>query len=188
MTPAATRSRSRAGTRSSGRRERDADGAVLRAGVRHAARGVLGSGERQPRPPRLRAQGGKVRFVIKGADSPESPVADHHRKHGDGVLDVALEVPDVDKCVAHARAAGATVPGAARHQRRARHGAHRGIKAYGDTRTRWWTAPVTRPVPAGYVPKSSAGQARSPRSSPSTTSSATSSSAPWTSGWTSITG
>jgi 4-hydroxyphenylpyruvate dioxygenase len=52
---------------------------------------------------------GSVRFVVKGAVSPDSPVADHHRRHGDGVLDVALEVPDVDKCVAHARAAGARV-------------------------------------------------------------------------------
>jgi len=49
---------------------------------------------------------GAVRFVIKGAAAPSSPIADHHRRHGDGVLDVALEVPDVDKCVAHARAAG----------------------------------------------------------------------------------
>jgi 4-hydroxyphenylpyruvate dioxygenase len=41
--------------------------------------------------------------------SPDSPVADHHRRHGDGVLDVALEVPDVDRCVAQARAAGARI-------------------------------------------------------------------------------
>jgi 4-hydroxyphenylpyruvate dioxygenase len=52
---------------------------------------------------------GTVRFVVKGAVAPDSPVADHHRKHGDGVIDVALEVPDVDKCVAHARTAGAHV-------------------------------------------------------------------------------
>jgi 4-hydroxyphenylpyruvate dioxygenase len=52
---------------------------------------------------------GSVRFVVKGAVSPDSPVADHHRRHGDGVADVALEVPDVDRCVAHARAAGARV-------------------------------------------------------------------------------
>jgi 4-hydroxyphenylpyruvate dioxygenase len=52
---------------------------------------------------------GSVRFVIKGAVGPDSPVAEHHQQHGDGVMDVALEVPDVDKCVAHARAAGATV-------------------------------------------------------------------------------
>jgi len=52
---------------------------------------------------------GSVRFVVKGAVSPGGPVADHHRRHGDGVLDVALEVPDVDRCVDHARAAGARV-------------------------------------------------------------------------------
>jgi 4-hydroxyphenylpyruvate dioxygenase len=52
---------------------------------------------------------GDVRFVIKGAADPASPLADHHRRHGDGVIDVALEVPDVDKCVAHARGAGARV-------------------------------------------------------------------------------
>jgi 4-hydroxyphenylpyruvate dioxygenase len=52
---------------------------------------------------------GATRFVIKGAASPSSPLADHHRRHGDGVIDVALEVPDVDRCVAHARATGARV-------------------------------------------------------------------------------
>jgi 4-hydroxyphenylpyruvate dioxygenase len=52
---------------------------------------------------------GSVRFVVKGAVSADSPVADHHRRHGDGVVDVALEVPDVDRCVDHARAAGARV-------------------------------------------------------------------------------
>jgi 4-hydroxyphenylpyruvate dioxygenase len=52
---------------------------------------------------------GAVRFVVKGAADPLSPLADHHRRHGDGVADVALEVPDVDKCVAHARAAGARI-------------------------------------------------------------------------------
>jgi 4-hydroxyphenylpyruvate dioxygenase len=52
---------------------------------------------------------GLARFVIKGAASPSSPLADHHRRHGDGVLDIALEVLDVDKCVAHARAAGARI-------------------------------------------------------------------------------
>jgi 4-hydroxyphenylpyruvate dioxygenase len=52
---------------------------------------------------------GAVRFVLTGAVSPASPVADHHRRHGDGISDIALEVPDVDRCVAHARAQGATV-------------------------------------------------------------------------------
>ena len=52
---------------------------------------------------------GSIRFVIKGAVDPDSPLADHHRRHGDGVVDIALEVPDVDRCIAQARAAGATV-------------------------------------------------------------------------------
>ncbi len=52
---------------------------------------------------------GSARFVIIGAVSADSPYADHHRRHGDGVIDLALEVPDVDRCIAHARASGATV-------------------------------------------------------------------------------
>jgi 4-hydroxyphenylpyruvate dioxygenase len=52
---------------------------------------------------------GSARFVIIGAVDPASVYADHHRRHGDGVIDLALEVPDVDRCVAHARAQGATV-------------------------------------------------------------------------------
>src|SRR3984957_5155183 len=34
---------------------------------------------------------GAVRFVVKGAVSADSAIADHHRRHGDGVMDVALE-------------------------------------------------------------------------------------------------
>ncbi len=52
---------------------------------------------------------GSIRFVINGAVDPKSPLADHHRTHGDGVVDIALEVPDVDKCIAQARSAGAKV-------------------------------------------------------------------------------
>jgi len=52
---------------------------------------------------------GAVRFVLKGAVDPSSPIADHHRRHGDGIIDIALEVPDVDKCIAQAHAQGATV-------------------------------------------------------------------------------
>jgi 4-hydroxyphenylpyruvate dioxygenase len=52
---------------------------------------------------------GAIRFELRGAVDPASPLADHHRAHGDGVVDIALEVPDVDRCVAHARAQGATV-------------------------------------------------------------------------------
>jgi 4-hydroxyphenylpyruvate dioxygenase len=52
---------------------------------------------------------GSIRFVVNGAVDPDSELADHHRRHGDGVVDIALEVPDVDRCIAQARAAGATV-------------------------------------------------------------------------------
>jgi 4-hydroxyphenylpyruvate dioxygenase len=52
---------------------------------------------------------GSIRFVVNGAVDPGSELADHHRRHGDGVVDIALEVPDVDRCVAQARKTGATV-------------------------------------------------------------------------------
>ena len=52
---------------------------------------------------------GSIRFVVKGAVSPDSPLIAHHTAHGDGVVDISLEVPDVDKCIARAKAAGATV-------------------------------------------------------------------------------
>ncbi len=52
---------------------------------------------------------GSIKFVVTGAVDPVSPLADHHRRHGDGVVDIALEVPDVDRCIAQARSAGATV-------------------------------------------------------------------------------
>ncbi|MFF0815874.1 4-hydroxyphenylpyruvate dioxygenase [Rhodococcus sp. NPDC003318] len=54
-------------------------------------------------------ESGSVRFVLTGAVDPTSALADHHRRHGDGVVDLALEVLDVDRCVAHARAHGAVV-------------------------------------------------------------------------------
>ena len=78
---------------------------------------------------------GSVRFVIKGAVAPDSAIADHHRAHGDGVIDVALEVPDVDRCVAHARSAGARILSEP-HDESDDHGTVRvaAIAAYGDTR------------------------------------------------------
>ena len=78
---------------------------------------------------------GAVRFVLKGAVSPASPVADHHRRHGDGISDIALEVPDVDRCIAHALAQGATVLEEP-HDVSDDHGTVRmaAIAAYGETR------------------------------------------------------
>jgi 4-hydroxyphenylpyruvate dioxygenase len=52
---------------------------------------------------------GSIKFVLKGAVSPDSPLIAHHAKHGDGVLDIGLEVPDVDQCIAQAKAVGARI-------------------------------------------------------------------------------
>ena len=52
---------------------------------------------------------GSIKFVIKGAVDPNSELVEHHRKHGDGVVDIALEVPDVDKCIDQARSVGAKI-------------------------------------------------------------------------------
>jgi 4-hydroxyphenylpyruvate dioxygenase len=52
---------------------------------------------------------GKARFVITGEVRAGSPVGASVAAHGDGVADLAIEVPDVDKAVEHARAEGATV-------------------------------------------------------------------------------
>ncbi|MFR9724863.1 4-hydroxyphenylpyruvate dioxygenase [Streptomyces sp. MS19] len=78
---------------------------------------------------------GAIRFVVKGGVDPASPLLDHHRRHGDGVVDIALEVPDVDRCVAHARVQGATVVEEP-HDLADEHGTVRvaAIAAYGDTR------------------------------------------------------
>jgi 4-hydroxyphenylpyruvate dioxygenase len=102
-------------------------------------------------------QSGSCRFVIKGGVAPDSTLLDHHRAHGDGVLDIALEVPDVDTCIRQARSAGATVvqePTDVTDE----HGTVRmaSIQAYGDTvhslvdRSRY-----TGPYLPGYVERSS---------------------------------
>jgi 4-hydroxyphenylpyruvate dioxygenase len=54
-------------------------------------------------------ESGGARFVINGAVDPASPLVAVHSKHGDGISDISLQVTDVDRCIAHARATGATV-------------------------------------------------------------------------------
>jgi 4-hydroxyphenylpyruvate dioxygenase len=54
-------------------------------------------------------ESGAVRFVIKGGVDPESAIIAHQHTHGDGIIDIALEVPDVDRCVEWARDLGATI-------------------------------------------------------------------------------
>jgi len=78
---------------------------------------------------------GSARFVVKGGVAPDSPLLDHHRAHGDGVVDLALEVADVDQCVEHARAQGATILDEP-HDVSDSHGTVRmaAIATYGETR------------------------------------------------------
>ncbi|MEJ8281088.1 4-hydroxyphenylpyruvate dioxygenase [Pseudonocardia spirodelae] len=100
---------------------------------------------------------GAIRFEVRGAVDPDSPLADHHRRHGDGVADIALEVPDVDRCIAHARTAGATVlieP----HDVSDEHGTVRtaAIATYGETRhTLVDRSRYTGPHLPGHVARSS---------------------------------
>jgi 4-hydroxyphenylpyruvate dioxygenase len=78
---------------------------------------------------------GSIRFVLKGAVDPDSPLVAHHARHGDGVVDISLEVPNVDKCIAQAKRAGATVLEEP-HDVKDEHGTVRvaAIAAYGETR------------------------------------------------------
>jgi 4-hydroxyphenylpyruvate dioxygenase len=100
---------------------------------------------------------GATRFVLKGAVDPSSALADHHRRHGDGIVDIALEVPDVDRCIAHARAQGATVLEEP-HDITDEHGTVRtaAIATYGETRHSLVDrSRYTGPYLPGYVARSS---------------------------------
>jgi len=77
---------------------------------------------------------GSARFLITGAVHAGAPGADLVAKHSDGIADIALAVPDVDKAYAHAVSAGArgvTEP----HDLTDGHGTVRvaSIATYGDT-------------------------------------------------------
>ncbi|HET8615399.1 MAG TPA: 4-hydroxyphenylpyruvate dioxygenase [Actinomycetales bacterium] len=105
---------------------------------------------------------GSCRFVIKGGVAPDSPLLDHHRAHGDGVVDIALEVPDVDKCIAQAKAAGATVLEEP-HDVSDEHGTVRmaAIAAYGDTRhSLVQRGDYSGPYLPGYVARTSTFEKR----------------------------
>ena len=78
---------------------------------------------------------GSARFVLRGAVDPDSPLVAHHARHGDGVDDISLEVPDVDRCIAQARRVGARVLDEP-HDVSDEHGTVRiaAIGTYGETR------------------------------------------------------
>jgi 4-hydroxyphenylpyruvate dioxygenase len=88
---------------------------------------------RHDRVSHLLAQG-RVRFLVTGALTPDSPIADHVRQHGDGVRDVCFLVDDA------AAAYDAAVARGARSERAPavdedEHGAirHAAIRTYGET-------------------------------------------------------
>jgi len=77
---------------------------------------------------------GSARFLITGAVHPEAPAAAHVAAHSDGIHDIALNVPDVDKAFTHAISAGAQ-PVLEPHDITDEHGTVRiaAIATYGDT-------------------------------------------------------
>jgi 4-hydroxyphenylpyruvate dioxygenase len=77
---------------------------------------------------------GRVRLVLTGALHSESAIAEHHRRHGDGVKVIALGVPSVERAWAEATARGARGL-VAPHEIADEHGTVRlaTVAAYGDT-------------------------------------------------------
>ena len=76
----------------------------------------------------------KTNFVLTTALVPNSPIADHVKKHGDGVKDICLHVEDADFAFAEALRRGAD-PAEEPHDVRDEHGSIRraAVKTYGDT-------------------------------------------------------
>jgi 4-hydroxyphenylpyruvate dioxygenase len=77
---------------------------------------------------------GSIRLVVSTPLTPQDPMSDHLRRHGDGVLDIAFLVDDVDACFAEAVRRGANVA-LAPYDREDEFGQIRRakIQAYGDT-------------------------------------------------------
>jgi 4-hydroxyphenylpyruvate dioxygenase len=101
---------------------------------------------------------GAARFVINGAVDPASPLVTAHARHGDGIDDIALQVPHVDRCIEHARSQGATVL-VEPHDISDEHGTVRmaTIAAYGDTKhTLVDRSRYDGPYLPGYVARTSA--------------------------------
>jgi 4-hydroxyphenylpyruvate dioxygenase len=99
-----------------------------------------------------------ARFVLNGPVEPDSPLLARLQQHGDGISDIALEVPDVDRCIAHARNVGATIVEEP-HDISDEHGTVRvaAIAAYGDTRhTLVDRSRYDGPYLPGYVARTSA--------------------------------
>jgi 4-hydroxyphenylpyruvate dioxygenase len=92
----------------------------LETGVRDSASYVLGQG--------------KIRFVITTPLTPEHPASDHIRRHGDGAVDIALQVEDADFAFNEAVRRGAT-PAVQPHDVSDEYGTIRraAVRTYGET-------------------------------------------------------
>jgi 4-hydroxyphenylpyruvate dioxygenase len=77
---------------------------------------------------------GKANFVLTTPMTPDDSAADHIRKHGDGVRDIALEVDDADQAFEEAVRRGAQ-PAEEPHDLKDEHGVVRraAVHTYGDT-------------------------------------------------------
>jgi 4-hydroxyphenylpyruvate dioxygenase len=80
-------------------------------------------------------QQGRIRIVLTGALGSDSPIAAHHHRHGDGIVDIALSVPSADAAWREATCRGAEGL-VAPHELRDEHGGVRlaTIATYGETR------------------------------------------------------
>ncbi|SNT61983.1 4-hydroxyphenylpyruvate dioxygenase [Asanoa hainanensis] len=99
---------------------------------------------------------GAARFVFRGAVRPDAADAQHVARHSDGVVDIALEVPDVDTAFAYAVKQGAT-PHTEPTDVSDEHGTvrHAAIETYGDTRhTLIDRSRYTGPFLPGFVARS----------------------------------
>jgi 4-hydroxyphenylpyruvate dioxygenase len=100
---------------------------------------------------------GSARFCLTGPVRAGTPGAERHARHGDGVVDIALQVPNVDSAFAHALRQGATAL-AEPHDAKDEHGTVRlaTLATYGDT----WHTLVDRsrydgPFLPGFVARES---------------------------------
>ncbi|MEN3301214.1 4-hydroxyphenylpyruvate dioxygenase, partial [Pseudonocardia sp.] len=96
---------------------------------------------------------GSARFVLTGPVRAGTPVGDHVARHGDGVVDLALAVPDVEKAYAYAVEHGATGVEEPR-EHTDEHGTLRqaAIATYGETRHSLVDrSRYTGPYQPGYV-------------------------------------
>jgi len=103
---------------------------------------------------------GKVRFVITSPLRPGHPGAEHIRKHGDGVVDIALHVEDADFAFHEAVRRGAK-PAVEPHDLKDANGTVRraAVHTYGDTLHSFISySDYTGPFLPGFTPAEVAGE------------------------------